>query len=101
MSLAYCSAQNSSQGPQPLLTRSWVSVKASHILLIMRAVYQGETPPCSWSFRSLQGRVIGWRAHNSTPLPVSQRYLWRLRCEPSLWVTLAIRGPRIWTLRGK
>jgi len=21
------------------------------------------------------GRVIGWKAHNSTPLPVSQRYL--------------------------
>jgi hypothetical protein len=26
-------------------------------------------------FRWLRGRVIGWRAHNSTPLPVSQRYL--------------------------
>jgi len=34
----------------------------------MCAVYPAETPPCSWSFRSLQGRVIGWRAHNSTPL---------------------------------
>jgi len=31
-----------------------VSVEASRILLIMRAVYPAETPPCSWSFRSLQ-----------------------------------------------
>jgi hypothetical protein len=43
MSLAYCLTQNSSQGPQPLLTRSWVPVEASRILLIMRAVYPAET----------------------------------------------------------
>jgi hypothetical protein len=58
MSLAYCSAQNSSQGSQPLLTRSCVSVEASRILLIMRAAYPAETPPCSWSFRSLQGHGV-------------------------------------------
>jgi len=58
MSLAYCSAQNSSQGPQPLLTRSCVSVEASRILLIMRAAYPAETPPCSWSFRSLQSHGV-------------------------------------------
>ena len=34
--------------------QSRVSVEASHILLIMRAVYPAETPPCSWSLGLLQ-----------------------------------------------
>jgi hypothetical protein len=35
-----------------------VSVEASRILLIMRAAYPAEIPPCSWSFRSLQSHGV-------------------------------------------
>ena len=72
-------------------------------LPLIRPVHPAETPPCCWRFRSLQSRVIGWRAHNFTPLPLRNvicgAFVVSLVCERRSCTAMVVRERRRLTRR--